>query len=38
VEPGSFSTDIDGSKQSLANLKALSARHPKMEVRLGHQR
>jgi glyoxylase-like metal-dependent hydrolase (beta-lactamase superfamily II) len=38
VVPGTFSTDIEGSKKSLANLKALAARHPKMEVRLGHQR
>lgn len=38
VVPGTFSSDIEASKKSLAELKGLSARHPKMEVRLGHQR
>ena len=38
VEPGTFSSDIESSKKSLAELKSLAARHPKMEVRLGHQR
>jgi N-acyl homoserine lactone hydrolase len=38
VEPGTFSSDIEASKKSLTELKALAARHPKMDVRLGHQR
>jgi glyoxylase-like metal-dependent hydrolase (beta-lactamase superfamily II) len=38
VEPGAFSTDVETSKKSLAELKSLAARHPKIEVRLGHQR
>lgn len=38
VVPGSFSSDIEASKKSFLALKELSARHPKMDVRLGHQR
>ena len=38
VEPGTFSSDIEAGQKSLAQLKSLAARHPKMEVRLGHQR
>jgi glyoxylase-like metal-dependent hydrolase (beta-lactamase superfamily II) len=37
VEPGTFSEDIAASAQSLAELRALSARHPQLDVRLGHQ-
>jgi glyoxylase-like metal-dependent hydrolase (beta-lactamase superfamily II) len=37
VEPGSFSRDKRASAASLASLLALAARHPSMEVRLGHQ-
>ena len=37
VEPGTFNTDTPGSKVSLAKLRALVARHPGIEVRLGHQ-
>jgi glyoxylase-like metal-dependent hydrolase (beta-lactamase superfamily II) len=37
VEPGSFSSDKRASAASLASLRALAARHPSMEVRLGHQ-
>ena len=37
VEPGSFSSDKPTSVISLGKLRALSARHPKMKVRLGHQ-
>jgi glyoxylase-like metal-dependent hydrolase (beta-lactamase superfamily II) len=38
VEPGTFSSDIETSKKTLAELKSLVARHPTIEVRLGHQR
>jgi glyoxylase-like metal-dependent hydrolase (beta-lactamase superfamily II) len=38
VEPGSFSSDRPRSRGSLAALRALAARHPGLEVRLGHQR
>jgi hypothetical protein len=38
VEPGTFSGDIEASKKSLAELRSLVARHPKIEVLLGHQR
>jgi N-acyl homoserine lactone hydrolase len=38
VEPGSFSGDRPANKASLANLRALVARHPEIDVRLGHQR
>ncbi len=37
VEPGSFNTDGDESARSLAALRSLAARHPAMEVHLGHQ-
>lgn len=38
VEPGSFSSDVPRSAESLARLKRLVAEHPGVEVRLGHQR
>jgi N-acyl homoserine lactone hydrolase len=38
VEPGSFSSDRAQNAASLANLRALVARHPSIDVRLGHQR
>ncbi|WP_437278530.1 MBL fold metallo-hydrolase [Sorangium sp. So ce375] len=37
VEPGYFSSDPAASAESLAFLRALAARHPSMQVRLGHQ-
>lgn len=37
VEPGSFSKDIEQSADSLRSLKDLAARHPNLDVRLGHQ-
>jgi N-acyl homoserine lactone hydrolase len=37
VPPGSFSSDKARSAVSLAALKALAARHPSLDVRLGHQ-
>lgn len=37
VEPGTFSHDRADSARSLAFLRALAARHPSMQVRLGHQ-
>ncbi len=37
VEPGSYTFDRESEKSSLLALKALSERHPKMIVRLGHQ-
>jgi N-acyl homoserine lactone hydrolase len=37
VEPGKFSTDKPRSAISLARLRALVARHPRIDVRLGHQ-
>jgi glyoxylase-like metal-dependent hydrolase (beta-lactamase superfamily II) len=37
VAPGTFSDDVEGSADSLARLEAFVARHPKVEVRLGHQ-
>ena len=37
VEPGEFSADRARSKKSLAALEDLVARHPTIEVRLGHQ-
>jgi N-acyl homoserine lactone hydrolase len=37
VEPGSFSSDRAANAVSLANLRALVARHPGIDVRLGHQ-
>jgi N-acyl homoserine lactone hydrolase len=38
VEPGSFSSDRAQNAVSLANLRALVARHPSIDVRFGHQR
>jgi len=37
VEPGKFSADLPKSADSLARLKRLVARHPEIDVRLGHQ-
>jgi glyoxylase-like metal-dependent hydrolase (beta-lactamase superfamily II) len=37
VEPGSYTFDRESERKSLLALKALSARHPNMVVRLGHQ-
>jgi N-acyl homoserine lactone hydrolase len=37
VEPGTFSKDQPRSAQSLAELEALARRHPRIDVRLGHQ-
>jgi N-acyl homoserine lactone hydrolase len=37
VEPGSFLSERQRSRKNLLALKALSERHPKMTVRLGHQ-
>lgn len=37
VEPGSFTFDRGAERKSLLQLRALSERHPKMIVRLGHQ-
>jgi N-acyl homoserine lactone hydrolase len=38
VEPGSYSSDVPRSVESLKRLRALAAEHPVLEVRLGHQR
>ena len=38
VEPGSFSSDRPRNVASLTALRALAARHPGLDVRLGHQR
>ena len=38
VEPGSFSSDVPRSAESLARLQRLVTDHPGVEVRLGHQR
>ncbi len=38
VPPGSFTADRDANRRSLNALRELAARHPKMQVRLGHQR
>jgi glyoxylase-like metal-dependent hydrolase (beta-lactamase superfamily II) len=38
VPPGSFTSDRAANVESLARLKKLVAEHPKIEVRLGHQR
>jgi len=38
VEPGSFSSDRPRNVASLAALRGLAARHPGLDVRLGHQR
>ncbi len=37
VEPGSYTRDAARNLASLRQLKALVARHPQIEVRLGHQ-
>lgn len=37
VEPGSYTFDRESERTSLLALKALSERHPKMLVKLGHQ-
>lgn len=37
VEPGSFSHDAKKSAESLARLRRFAAKHPRLEVRLGHQ-
>lgn len=37
VEPGDFTRDHARNRDNLAKLKALVARHPGMQVRLGHQ-
>lgn len=37
VEPGSFSDDRPASADSLARLRAFVAKHPRIDVRLGHQ-
>ena len=37
VEPGDYTRDNDKNLQNLLALKALVSRHPKIEVRLGHQ-
>ncbi|WP_228044111.1 MBL fold metallo-hydrolase [Streptomyces ferrugineus] len=37
VEPGTFLADRQPSRESLLKLKALSRRHPRMTVKLGHQ-
>ena len=37
VEPGSYTFDRERERKSLLALKALSERHPKMIVKLGHQ-
>ncbi len=38
VEPGSFTSDQARNAASLAALRGLAARHPGLDVRLGHQR
>jgi N-acyl homoserine lactone hydrolase len=38
VEPGNFTMDNERNLKNLKRLKALVARHPGIEVRLGHQR
>jgi len=37
VEPGTFSSDLVQGRASLEKLRALVARHPQIEVRVGHQ-
>jgi glyoxylase-like metal-dependent hydrolase (beta-lactamase superfamily II) len=37
VGPGTFSDDVAKSAESLSRLEALVTRHPRIEVRLGHQ-
>jgi len=38
VEPGTFSSDVERSAESLARLAKLAAEHPSLRVHLGHQR
>ncbi|MBL9037361.1 MAG: MBL fold metallo-hydrolase, partial [Archangium sp.] len=38
VEPGSFSEDADGSRETFHALRAFARAHPELEVRCGHQR
>jgi N-acyl homoserine lactone hydrolase len=38
VEPGTFSLDQPESEASLTQLTALARRHPRLDVRLGHQK
>ena len=38
VEPGTFTKDHPKNAQSLARLRRLAAEHPKLDVRLGHQK
>ena len=37
VAPGSFTEDHEANAESLKRLRALVARHPGIDVRLGHQ-
>jgi N-acyl homoserine lactone hydrolase len=37
VEPGTFSSDLEASAESLAALESFVKRHPSVDVRLGHQ-
>lgn len=37
VEPGTYSADAPRSAESFARLRAFVARHPRIDVRLGHQ-
>jgi N-acyl homoserine lactone hydrolase len=37
VEPGDYTRDQESNRRSLLALKALVARHPNIQVRLGHQ-
>jgi N-acyl homoserine lactone hydrolase len=37
VEPGTFSSDLPRSAESLGRLRRLVAEHPSIDVRLGHQ-
>ncbi len=38
VEPGDFTRDNDANLRSLQQMKALVARYPQIDVRVGHQR
>jgi N-acyl homoserine lactone hydrolase len=37
VEPGTFSSDVPRGRRSLEQLRAFVAKHPQIEVRVGHQ-
>jgi hypothetical protein len=37
VTPGDLTSDLETNAKSLAQLRALVAAHPKIQVRLGHQ-